>query len=113
MLNEETHEYKYSKGPRRRETEDKRWPFVPSLSVSYSQHEIVWRWASSAASTPASPSPPSAAAAASELTENREKTKESASLALPWDFESGNPDLADGVTRRFDCSGWYSNWRGE
>ena len=115
MSNEETHEYKCSKGQRERETEDKRWPFVPSLSVSYSQHEIVWRWASAASTPPASPSPRSAAAA-SELTEgepNREKTKEAASLALPWDFESGNSDLADGVTRRFDCSGWYSNWRGE
>ena len=86
---------------------------LPSLSVSYSQHEIVWRWASSAA-TPVPP--PRSAAAASELTEgepNREKKTESASLALPWDFGSGDSDLADGATRRFDCSGWYSNWRGE
>ena len=117
MSNEETHEYKYSKERGGRGTEDKRCMALPSLSVSYSQHEIVWRWASSAASTPASPSPRSAAAAASELTEegepSREKKKESVSLALPWDFESGDSDLADGVTRRFDCSGWYSNWRGE
>ena len=116
MLNEETHEYKYSKGQRRRGTEDKRCMALPSLSVSYSQHEIVWRWASPAASTPASPSPRSAAAASELTTEgepNRETKKESASLALPWDFESGDSDLADGVTQRFDCSGWYSNWRGE
>ena len=84
---------------------------VPSLSVSYSQHEIVWRWAAAAASP--STVPPSAATA-SELTEegqNEEKRK--SAVALPWDFGSSNSDLVDGVTRKFDCSGWYSNWRGE
>ena len=87
---------------------------VPSLSVSYSQHEIVWRWAAAVAATSPSIVPPSAATA-SGLTEegqNQEKKKKSA-VALPWDFGSANSDLVDGVARRFDCSGWYSNWRGE
>ena len=90
---------------------------VPSLSVSYSQHEIVWRWAeaAAAAATSLSTVPPSAAAAAaSELAEegqNQEKKK--SAVALPWDFGSSSSYLGDGDIRRFDCSGWYSNWRGE